>query len=145
VQPYEVSFNVSADSAQNAHIAGWDNLAELSKLEGKTITSVTYIMQNGAYVYEFADGIYVKPAYTGDATIKAQFTDGSNVVTLTGIPDALEDVTVTITYGSGRQSVTVADKVKVENGAVTMTENYDSAQTYTVKVSSSNFADIKAN
>jgi hypothetical protein len=144
VQPYEVSFNVSADSAQNAHIAGWDNLVELSKLEGKTITSVTYIMQNGVYVYEFADGIYVKPAYPGNATIKAKFTDGSNVVTLTGIPDALEDVTVTITYGSGRQSVTVADKATVENGTVTMTENYDSAQTYTVKVSSSNFADIKA-
>jgi hypothetical protein len=144
VQPYEVSFNVSADSTQNAHIAGWDNLTELSKLEGKTITSVTYIMQNDAYVYEFADGIYVKPTYTGDATIKAQFTDGSNVVTLTGIPDVLENVTVTITCGSGRQSVTVADKVAVENGAVTMTENYDSAQTYTVKVSSSNFADITA-
>jgi hypothetical protein len=66
------------------------------------------------------------------------------VVTLTGIPDVLENVTVTITCGSGRQSVTVADKVAVENGAVTMTENYDSAQTYTVKVSSSNFADITA-
>jgi hypothetical protein len=144
VQPYEVSFNVSANSAQNAHIAGWDNLAELSKLVGKTITSVTYIMQNGAYVYKFADGIYVKPAYTGDATIKAQFTDGSNVVTLTDIPDALEDVTVTITCGSGRQSVTVADKVEVGNGTVTMTENYDSTQTYTIKVSSSNFADITA-
>jgi hypothetical protein len=29
VQPYEVSFNVSAESGQNAHIAGWDNLDEL--------------------------------------------------------------------------------------------------------------------
>jgi hypothetical protein len=144
VQPYEVSFNVSADSAQNAHISGWDNLTELSKLEGKAITSVTYIMQDGTYVYEFADGIYVKPAYPGDVAITAQFTDGSNVVTLTGIPDELENVTVTITYGFGRQSVTVADKAKVENGAVTMTENYDSAQPYTVKVSSSNFADITA-
>jgi hypothetical protein len=142
VQPYEVSFNVSADSARNAHISAWDNLAELSKLEGKTVTSMTYIMQNETYVYQFADGIYLKPAYTGDEVVSAAFTQGSNQVALANIPAALENVTVTITCGSGRAAVTVADAVSVTDGVVTMSEAYDSAQSYTVKVSSSNYADL---
>ncbi len=33
-------------------------------LEGKTVNKITYIMADGAYVYEFADGIYVKPQAT---------------------------------------------------------------------------------
>jgi hypothetical protein len=142
VQPYEVSFNVSADSAQNAHISAWDNLAELSKLEGKTVTSITYIMQNETYVYQFADGIYLKPAYTGDEVVSAAFTQGSDQVSLSNIPAALENVTVTISYGSGRTAVTVADAVSVTDGAVTMSEAYDSTQPYTVKISSSNYADL---
>jgi hypothetical protein len=142
VQPYEVSFNVSADSAQNAHISAWDNLAELSKLEGKTVTSMTYIMQNETYVYQFADGIYLKPAYTGDEVVSAAFTQGSDQVSLSNIPAALENVTVTISYGSGRTAVTVADAVSVTDGAVTMSETYDSTQPYTIKVSSSNYADL---
>lgn len=33
VQPWEVSFNVTAESTQNAHIVKWDNLDELAKLD----------------------------------------------------------------------------------------------------------------
>lgn len=143
VQPWEVSFNVSADSAQNAHITAWDNLTELSRLVGKSVTSITYIMPDSAYIYTF-DGVYIKPVYSGSETVSASLTAGSAQVRISGIPEALQDVTATITYGSGRSSTTVADAVPVVNGAVTMTEVCDSAQTYTVKVSSSNYADIVA-
>lgn len=141
VQPWEVSFNVSADSVQNAHIAKWDNLAELSKLVGQKVISITYIMPDGVYVYTF-DGIYIKPVYGGENTIQASFAEDSAEVAIAGVPEALEDVTVTISYGSGRQSNTVASAAAIVDGKVTMTEAYDSTQTYTVKVSSSNYADI---
>lgn len=141
VQPWEVSFNVSADSAQNAHIAKWDNIAELSKLVGQKVTSITYIMPDGVYVYTF-DGIYIKPVYAGENTIQASFTEGSAEVAISGVPTDLENVTVTISYGAGRQSKTVANAAAIVDGKVTMTEAYDSTQTYAVKVSSSNYADI---
>lgn len=144
VQPWEVSFNVTADSAQNAHIVGWDNLPELAKLVGEKVTSITYIMPDSTYIYTF-DGIYIKPAYSGAETISASFAaDGSAEVLISSVPEALQDVTVTVVCGSGRGAQTVANAVKIENGKVTMDSPYDSTQTYTVKVSSSNYADIVA-
>ena len=79
VQPYEVSFNVLADNTHNTHISGFDNLTELSKLVGETVTKITYIMPDSAYVYEF-DGIYIKPLYEG--TITAAVSDSYDSVTL---------------------------------------------------------------
>jgi hypothetical protein len=94
------------------------------------------------YVYQFEDGIYIKPPYEGDEAVTAVFTAGEKAVTIQNIPDALEDVAVTITYGTGRDAVTVAKAVSPVDGVVTMDEAYDESQSYTVKVSSSNFADI---
>lgn len=77
VQPYEVSFNVLADNTHNTHISGFDNLPELSKLVGETVTKITYIMPDSAYVYEF-DGIYIKPLYEGiiTATVSDSYDSG---------------------------------------------------------------------
>lgn len=143
VQPWEVSFNVTADSAQNAHIVKWDNLDELAKLVGEKVTKITYVMPDSTYVYEF-DGIYIKPVYPNDADVSASFTAGSAEVAVAGVPGDLTDVTVTITCGSGRGATTVANAVQIQNGKVTMDSVYDDTQTYTVKVSSSNYADIVA-
>lgn len=143
VQPWEVSFNVTADSAQNAHIAVWDNLDELAKLVGEKVTRIYYVMPDSTYIYEF-DGIYIKPVYSGEAAVAASFTEGSTEVVISGVPDDLEDVTVTITCGSGRGATTVADAVELTDGKVTINSAYDDTQTYTVKVSSSNYADIVA-
>ncbi len=60
------------------------------------------------------------------------------------MPGDLEDVTVTITCGSGRGATTVASAVEIRDGKVTMDSAYDDTQTYTVKVSSSNYADLVA-
>lgn len=143
VQPYEVSFNVTEESTQNSHIVGWDNLPELAKLVGEKVTKITYLMPNETYVFEF-DGIYIKPAYAGESTAAASFAAGSNEVVLSGIPADLEDVTVTVIYGTGRNKVTVTSAATIVDGKVTMDSAYDPEQTYTVTISSSNYADIVA-
>lgn len=143
VQPWEISFNVSPESTLNAHIAGWDNLDELSKLVGEKVTKIIFIMPDSTYIYEF-DGIYIKPVYPDQADVAASFTAGSAEVAISGVPEDLEDVTVTITCGSGRGATTVASAVEIRDGKVTMDSAYDDTQTYTVKVSSSNYADLVA-
>lgn len=141
VQPWEVSFNVTEDSAQNAHIVGWDNLPELAKLVGEKITRIIYLMPDSTYIYEF-DGIYIKPAYSGVSSAAVSFTEGSAEAVITGVPAELEDVTVSIVYGTGRKKVTVADAAQIVNGKVVMDSAYDPSQIYTVKLSSSNYADV---
>lgn len=143
VQPWEISFNVSPESTLNAHIAGWDNLDELSKLVGEKVTKIIFVMPDSTYIYEF-DGIYIKPVYPEQADFAASFTAGSAEVAISGVPGDLEDVTVTITCGSGRGATTVASAVEIRDGKVTMDSAYDDTQTYTVKVSSSNYADLVA-
>lgn len=143
VQPWEISFNVSPESTLNAHIVGWDNLDELSKLVGEKVTKIIFVMPDSTYIYEF-DGIYIKPVYPEQADVAASFTAGSAEVAISGVPGDLEDVTVTITCGSGRGATTVASAVEIRDGKVTMDSAYDDTQTYTVKVSSSNYADLVA-
>lgn len=149
VQPYEVSWNTSEDNTHNVHIAEWDNMDELDKLTGETITEIMYIMPEAAYVYTF-DGIYVKPIYSGTESISATFTEGSAQVAIDGIPDDLENVTVSVVMGTGRGKTTLANGVAVENGTVTMMNEdgseaaYDPAQVYTVTINSDNFAGIEA-
>ncbi len=151
IQPWEVSFNVSQESMSNAHIADggrWDNIAELKKLVGKTVTGITYIMPDGVYVYTF-DGIYIKPAYTGDAAVKAT-PDGSADILLEGIPADLENPTVTVIMGTGRGRSTLVNAEAPADGKVTMKDadgnpvNYDPQETYSVMIGSDNYADLVA-
>ncbi len=143
LQPWEVSFNVTDDSIYNSHITGHDNLAELSKLVGDKVTSITYIMPDSTYVYTF-DGIYIKPAYAGEEVITATFEEGSADVTIANVPASLENVTVSIYYGSGRNKTTVATDAQIVDGKVVMTEAYSSENSYTVTVTSTNYANIIA-
>lgn len=103
VQPYELSWNIPEDNSHNTHIEGYDNLTELGKLTGETVTKITYIVPDAAYVYEF-DGIYIKPIYSGN--ISAEVNDAYDEVTLSA--DNFDDfkngrLTVTYTIGSGRK------------------------------------------
>lgn len=148
VQPYEVSFNVLSDNTHNAHIAQFDNLEELSKLVGETVTKITYIMPDSTYVYTF-DGIYIKPVYTGSIT--AVFGDGIKDVTLsTSELSAFTNGTLTVTYtvGSGRQATayTLCSTALV-NGTATyavdtsVIADVEEGGTYSVKISSESYAD----
>ena len=152
VQPYEVSFNVTQESTSNAHIAvggRWDNIPELARLVSKNVTKITYIMPDAAYEYTF-DGIFIKPAYTGTADVKAAFSADSAEVTVEGIPADLENPTVTVVMGTGRGRQTLVNAAALENGVVVMKDAegkeavYDPQQSYTVRVGSDNYADLSA-
>ncbi len=142
IQPWECSFNVTQESTNNAHIEGWDNIPELAKLVNSTVYQIIYVMPDCIYVYQFDDGIYIKPSYSGDATVVASFSEGSDKVIISGIPEEMENVTITIKYGSGRNATTVCDSEPVVNGVVTMSEVYDPENTYTVTLQCSQYADI---
>ena len=149
VQPYEVSFNVLDDNTHNTTIAAYDNLTELSKLVGETVTKITYIMTNAAYVYEF-DGIYIKPLYTEEVT--ASVSEGYDAVTLS-ISDFGDfengKLTVTYTLGSGRnKEITTLLETALVDGTDTYTldvsalAGLDAGGTYGAIISSDTYADV---
>ncbi len=104
VQPYEFSFNVSEESTRNSRISGWDNLTELAKLEGATITKVYYIMADAVYEYDI-EGVYVKPQYKGNA-ITAKRSDATLTLSESNFK-SFENPTLTVTYivGQGKKAV----------------------------------------
>ena len=103
VQPYKLSFNVN-NEAGTTGIAKSDNTAEFKKLVNKTINKITYVTPEGNYVYTFADGIFVKPAYSEE--ISGTFSNDMKSFTLNQIPTVKNGtLTVTYTVGAGRQKV----------------------------------------
>lgn len=146
VQPYEVSFNVLSDNTHNTHIAGYDNLTELSKLVGETVTKITYIMPTETYVYEF-DGIYIKPAY--EEKIAGNILE-DNFKLSTNDFSKLENAKLDVNYtvGSGRE----AKKYSLFSGKISDAEYKlnlaeietleDKSGVYSAIISSENYADI---
>lgn len=97
VQPYKLSFNV-ANEAATMGIAKSDNTAEFAKLVNKTINKITYVTPEGNYVYTFADGIFIKPAYSEE--ISGTFSDDMKSFTLNQLP-TVKNGTLTVTYTVG--------------------------------------------
>ena len=104
IQPCKLSFNVSKDNTHNTRIAQWDNLSELDKLEGETITKISYVMPDGVYVYTF-EGIKLNPIYDGGAS--AQLSADNSMLRFVSMPEGLENPVLTVTYtvGAGRTAV----------------------------------------
>lgn len=132
VQPYEIAFKLE-DSAQFA------------ALEGATVTQITYIVPEGTYVYNFTEDNFIKPQYK-DAALSASFNDEKTSVTITGLPDELEDVVVNIYQNKGHgQKNMIATGATPVDGVVTLDETaqVDDTVTYTVQITSSNYADLQ--
>ena len=132
VQPYEIAFKL-ADSDQFA------------ALEGATVTQITYIVPEGTYVYNFTEDNFIKPQYK-DAALSASFNDEKTSVTITGLPDELEDVVVNIYQNKGHgQKNMIATGATPVDGVVTLDETaqVDDTVTYTVQITSSNYADLQ--
>lgn len=150
VQPYEVSFNVPDDNTHNTHISGFDNLAELGKLVGETVTKITYIMPDAAYVYQF-EGIYIKPIYA--RSISAETTGGYDALTLSTseFGDFINGkLTVTYTLGSGRnRQVTALLETSLTDGKadyaldISALDGLDGGGTYAAVISSDSYADVQ--
>ena len=115
-------------------------------LEGKTVNRIMYIMSDGAYVYEFADGIYIKPQATEEMDVSPEFTDSTHVKLANLDKYKNPKVSVFYTTGVGHDSQTTylvqdgvaADGVVALDSTVARPEN----ETYTVRVSSDDHADV---
>ncbi len=132
VQPYEIAFKL-ADSDQFA------------ALEGATVTQITYIVPEGIYVYNFDENNFIKPQYK-DAALSASFNDEKTQVTITGLPDELEDVAINIYQNKGHgQKNMIATGATPVDGVVTLDDGaqVDDTVTYTVQITSSNYADLQ--
>ena len=81
VQPWEISWNVTVDNSHNREIV-YDNLSGLDALMGETVTRVTFINADAAYVYETA-GVYIPVKFTGAlAVADAGADEGGTAVTV---------------------------------------------------------------
>lgn len=135
VQTYEIAFDIDGDTSST----------DTKALEGATINSITYIVPEGQYIYNFTDNNYVKPQYPSEVTLTASVDADAKNVTITGIPADLKDVKVNVYHnqGHGHKDMIVTDQtpddgvVHFDSGA-----NIESSTKYTVQVSSSNYADL---
>ena len=138
VQPYKLSFNV-ANEAATMGIAKSDNTAEFAKLVNKTINKITYVTPEGNYVYTFADGIFIKPAYSEE--ISGTFSDDMKSFTLNQLPTVKNGtLTVTYTVGAGHMKTPYT----LYSGAIDLNAIPSDAEggTYSVAISCDNYADI---
>lgn len=129
IQPYEVSFYL--------------NTAAANTLVGTTVKKITYLMPDSAYVYEFANGIYMKPQMEAGKGFTASFTEDRKKVNadLTNLPADIQNPKVTVYYKKGRNTTYYAKNAEVVNGAVTLDSTAPYNRAYTVIVSSDNYAD----
>lgn len=144
VQPYKLSFNVN-NEAGTTGIAKSDNTAEFKKLVNKTINKITYVTPEGNYVYTFADGIFIKPAYSEE--ISGTFSDDMKSFTLNQLPTVKNGtLTVTYTVGAGHKktpytlySGAIAKNVSLDLNAIPSDAE---GGTYSVTISCDDYADI---
>ncbi len=86
VQPWEISWNVSVNNAGNPEMT-YDNMAELDKLMGETITRVLFINANDAYEYTF-EGAYLPVMFETSLTVDdADYTAGTTAFASTNLPE----------------------------------------------------------
>ena len=132
VQPYEIAFTL-------------DDGDQYAALEGATVTQITYIVPEGTYVYNFTKDNFIKPQYE-DVELSASFNEDKTQVTITGIPEDLTEVKVNIyqNKGHGQKTMIATDKTPVD-GVITLDDGaqVDETVTYTVQISSSNYADLR--
>ena len=130
VQPYEIAFNLNSVAAEN--------------LIKKTVNKVTFLMPGEAYVYEFGDnGAYIKPQASEGSSVEAEFAqDGKTVaVDISKLPADIENPKVTVYYKQGRNTTYYVENAEIVNGVVTLEKTALPNLTYTVIVSSDNYAD----
>ena len=115
-------------------------------LAGKTVNKITYIMADGAYVYEFANGIYIKPQSTETMAISPEFTDSTHIklANLDKYKNPKVSVFYTTGVGHASKSTYLAQDASAVNGVVALDPSVERAEneTYTVKVTSDDYADV---
>ncbi len=108
-------------------------------MNGKMLTGVTLITDKG--IYEVDCNIDLAEYYTGEEQISVEANDGDSEISVS-VPSAFTNPTVTVTYKSGRSTVTIADAASIVDGKVTLEETIDCETngSYTITVNSDNYA-----
>ncbi|MCD8222521.1 MAG: hypothetical protein LUD07_10165, partial [Clostridiales bacterium] len=133
----EVAFSVVEGNGLTNH--GGVAFKQFEGLNGATITSVKLVTNKGIYTIECS--VVLPEYYAGEDEIAAEITDAETLTI--SIPDAYENVTVSVSYTSGRTAVYVAENAEVVDGTVALSGVLDEETTYTVTVYSSNYAATK--
>ncbi|MDO5785648.1 MAG: S-layer homology domain-containing protein [Eubacteriales bacterium] len=110
-------------------------------MEGKTISSITYITTTGKETYNLKEGLYVAPHYTG--SISALLTD-TNKVKLYGLPSDMGSATVTVTTGGRNADVLATNAQIADDNTVTLEKELTEGKTYTVQVNNETYATLSA-
>lgn len=125
---------------------------EIPELVGATINKISYIVPENVYEYTFANGIYIKPAYTDAVT--GSFDANHTTFTLNKAPEGLENAQMTVAFSVPKSHGHGSDVYQLYSGNVSEVgtavdlirpENWPadtSNGTYSVTISSSNYADI---
>lgn len=133
----QLAFNSGKSTASNkAEVHRYDAFYENGHLKPGTYTVTLYAE---GYKDLTTGSITVLPRYAGDVSgISYILSNGAKKIQITGIPEDLKDVRVTVSAGRS----TLADKAEVKGGAVDLTGEIEAGSVYTVTITSSNYAPI---
>ena len=121
----------------------WDDV-DGTGLSGKTITNLKYYLYDGSAYRVLSYDVDLLVKKNADA-ISAAFDD-DKTVTVTGLPADIENPVAKVAskVGRGETPVVIAENVKVTDGKIVCTDAALDGTTYTVTVTSDNYADLKA-
>jgi uncharacterized protein with FMN-binding domain len=111
-------------------------------MNGKTLTNVKLITSAG--IYNIPCNLALTPYYEGEVTMG---TANKNTITVTGLPADIQNAKATVSYtvGTGRNAKTVyvaKNAAVAEDGGISLDTPMEAGKTYTVTITSSNYAQI---
>ncbi|MBQ9061258.1 MAG: hypothetical protein IJ121_00315 [Eubacterium sp.] len=115
----------------------WEDLDETG-LSGKTITSITYYLQDGG-VYKYNTNIYIKPQYKGSCTVV--FND-LNTILVNGLPDDLVNAKASLYILNENRKTVLQEDIEIKDGKIVTTDPAVYGEKYVVVIESDNYADI---
>ena len=122
------------------HGAG-DEFYQFEDMNGAKVTGVTLITSAGLINVD-AD-VQLPEYYTGDlSSLTYAISSDSDELSISGVPDELKDVTVTVSYKEGRGSAYLAQDAEVKDGKVKLDNAPADGVSYTLTINSSNFPGI---
>lgn len=115
---------------------------QFAGLNGATLNSVDLITSIGV-IHVSANDIKLPSYYDGDlSTLRFAITNDSDQLSISGIPEAFEKVTVSVSYRKGRTTTFIAEEKEIVDGKVALNSKPADGVAYTVTINSSNYPAI---
>lgn len=140
VPDVEIAWSIKeGQGLKRAHGSG-DEFYQFSDMNGATLESVTLITDLGVINVPCVDNkgnkLELTKYYEGDLSkLSYALENGSKELSISGIPDDLKDVKITVSGG-------LATDAEVKDGKVTLSKAPTAGTLYTITISSSNYPDI---